>query len=67
MGMPILDDVNGPMLPGAGYINMNIAADGTRMSAARPSCTRAVKTESDSAAQHPRDKTQFSQARAAWA
>jgi hypothetical protein len=26
--MPILDDVNGPMVPGAGYINMNIAADG---------------------------------------
>src|ERR1700704_5628085 len=35
MGMPILDDVNGPMLPGAGYINMNIAADGTHVSAAR--------------------------------
>ena len=35
MGMPILDDVNGPMVPGAGYVNMNIAADGTRMSAAR--------------------------------
>src|ERR1700704_6227340 len=35
MGMPILDDVNGPMLPGADYINMNIAADGTRVSAAR--------------------------------
>jgi len=35
MGMAILDDVNGPMRPGAGYINMNIAADGTRMSAAR--------------------------------
>jgi choline dehydrogenase len=35
MGMPIHDDVNGPMLPGAGYINMNIAADGTRVSAAR--------------------------------
>src|SRR5579863_10325229 len=35
MGMPILDDVNGPMLPGAGYINMNIAADGTRVGAAR--------------------------------
>jgi choline dehydrogenase len=35
MGMPIHDDVNGPMLPGAGYINMNIAPDGTRMSAAR--------------------------------
>src|SRR5579863_10180913 len=25
MGVPILDDVNGPMVPGAGYINMNIA------------------------------------------
>jgi choline dehydrogenase len=35
MGMPILDDVNGPMRAGAGYINMNIAADGTRISAAR--------------------------------
>src|SRR6202171_2267961 len=35
MGMPILDDVNGPMRPGAGYINMNIAADGTRGSAVR--------------------------------
>src|SRR5580700_4922822 len=35
MGMPILDDVNGPMRPGAGYINMHIAADGTRVSAAR--------------------------------
>jgi len=38
MGMPILDDVNGPMLPGAGYINMNIAADGTRVSSVGPSC-----------------------------
>jgi len=35
MGMHILDDVNGPMLPGAGYINMNIATDGTRVSAVR--------------------------------
>lgn len=35
MGMPILDDVNGPMVPGAGYINMNITPDGTRVSAAR--------------------------------
>jgi choline dehydrogenase len=35
MGMPILDDVNGPFRAGAGYINMNIAADGTRVSAAR--------------------------------
>jgi choline dehydrogenase len=35
MGMPILDDVNGPMRPGAGYINMNITADGTRVSAVR--------------------------------
>ena len=33
--MPILDDVNGRMVPGDGYINMNIAADGTRVSAAR--------------------------------
>jgi choline dehydrogenase len=35
MGMPILDDVNGPVRAGAGYINMNIAVDGTRVSAAR--------------------------------
>jgi choline dehydrogenase len=35
MGMPILDDVNGPVRSGAGYINMNIAADGTRVSAVR--------------------------------
>jgi choline dehydrogenase len=34
MGMPVHEDVNGPMLPGAGYINMNIASDGTRVSAA---------------------------------
>jgi choline dehydrogenase len=35
LGMPIIDDMNGPMQPGAGYINMNIATDGTRVSAAR--------------------------------
>jgi choline dehydrogenase len=35
MDMPILDDVNGPLRAGAGYINMNIAADGTRVSAVR--------------------------------
>lgn len=35
MGIPIVDDMNGPMQPGAGYINMNIAKDGTRVSAAR--------------------------------
>jgi len=35
MGVPIHDDVNGPQLPGAGYINMNISADGTRVSAAQ--------------------------------
>ena len=35
MGMPILEDVNGPVRPGAGYINMNIATDGTRVSAVR--------------------------------
>ena len=44
MGIPVLDDVNGPMLPGAGYINMNIATDGTRVSAAgaflRPALSR---------------------------
>src|SRR5258706_9391539 len=35
MGMPILEDMNGPCRPGAGFINMNISADGTRVSAAR--------------------------------
>ena len=35
MDIPILGDVNGPVRPGAGYINMNIAADGTRVSAVR--------------------------------
>jgi choline dehydrogenase len=35
MDIPLLDDVNGPVRAGAGYINMNIAADGTRVSAAR--------------------------------
>src|SRR5712671_4631367 len=44
MGMPILDDVNGPMRPGAGYINMNIAADGTRVSAARAFLRPALST-----------------------
>ncbi len=48
MGMPILDDANGPMVPGAGYINMNIAADGTHVSAVgaflRPALSRANLT-----------------------
>jgi choline dehydrogenase len=35
MGFATLDDVNGPLKTGAGYINMNIAADGSRVSAAR--------------------------------
>jgi choline dehydrogenase len=35
MGFPILDDMNGPMRPGAGYINMNIGADGSRASSVR--------------------------------
>jgi len=35
MGLPVLDDMNGPMRDGAGYLNMNIARDGTRVSAAR--------------------------------
>jgi choline dehydrogenase len=35
LGMPIIDDMNGPMRPGAGYINMNIGTDGKRVSAAR--------------------------------
>ena len=35
MGFPIVDDMNGPMRAGAGYINMNIGADGSRASSAR--------------------------------
>src|SRR6266481_5697485 len=35
MGFPVIDDVTGPMRAGAGYINMNIAADGTRVSSSR--------------------------------
>jgi choline dehydrogenase len=35
MGFAFLDDMNGPMRDGAGYLNMNIARDGTRVSAAR--------------------------------
>jgi choline dehydrogenase len=34
MGLPILDDMNGPMRDGAGYVNMNIDRDGARVSAA---------------------------------
>jgi choline dehydrogenase len=34
-GMPVVDDMNGPMQPGAGYVNMNIGLDGTRVSAVR--------------------------------
>jgi choline dehydrogenase len=54
MGMAILDDVNGPLRAGAGYINMNISADGTRVSAARaflhpalsrPNLTLLLKTD----------------------
>ncbi|HEY2179204.1 MAG TPA: GMC family oxidoreductase N-terminal domain-containing protein [Caulobacteraceae bacterium] len=48
MGLPILDDMNGPMRDGAGYLNMNIARDGTRISAAvaflHPSLGRANLT-----------------------
>ncbi len=35
MGVPVLDDVNGPMREGAGYVNMTITRGGTRASAAR--------------------------------
>jgi choline dehydrogenase len=35
MGFPVHDDFNGPRLPGAAYVNQNIAADGSRVSAAR--------------------------------
>jgi choline dehydrogenase len=35
MGFAIVDDMNGPMRAGAGYINMNIGADGARASSAR--------------------------------
>ena len=54
IGMTIVDDANGPMRAGAGYINMNITADGTRASAARtflrlalsrPNLTLLLKTD----------------------
>jgi choline dehydrogenase len=35
MGLPVLEDVNGPMQTGAGFVNMNVATDGTRLSSAR--------------------------------
>jgi choline dehydrogenase-like flavoprotein len=35
MGFPIVDDMNGPMQAGAGYINMNIGTDGARASSVR--------------------------------
>ena len=35
MGYPVHEDFNGPRLPGAAYVNQNIAADGSRVSAAR--------------------------------
>jgi choline dehydrogenase len=35
MGFPIIDDANDPVRSGAGYINMNIAADGTRVNSSR--------------------------------
>ena len=35
MGVAILNDMNGPMREGAGYVNMSIAKDGSRDSAAR--------------------------------
>jgi len=35
MGFPLLEDVNGPLRAGAGYVNVNIGTDGTRVSAAR--------------------------------
>jgi len=35
MRIPILEDVNGPMREGAGYVNMTITRDGVRASSAR--------------------------------
>jgi choline dehydrogenase len=35
MGFSVHEDLNGPRLPGAAYVNQNIAADGSRVSAAR--------------------------------
>ena len=35
MGIPILDDMNAPMREGAGYVNMSISREGTRVNAAR--------------------------------
>src|SRR5580658_6490839 len=48
MGFPVIEDLNGPMRAGAGYINMNITADGSRVSSARaflrPNLTRSNLT-----------------------
>jgi choline dehydrogenase len=48
MGFPLLDDMNGPMRDGVGYINMNISRDGKRVSAAdaflHPNLVRANMT-----------------------
>ena len=55
MGFPIVDDANGPMRPGAGYINMNIAADGTRVSSSRAFLRPQPRpSQPDSAAEHQR-------------
>jgi choline dehydrogenase len=35
LGIPILEDVNGPMRAGAGYVNMTVTSDGYRASASR--------------------------------
>jgi choline dehydrogenase len=35
LGIPILEDVNGPMREGAGFVNMTITPQGTRASASR--------------------------------
>jgi len=59
MGVPIHDDVNGPQLPGAGYINMNISADGTRRRAGvSPSCPFSAEFDPDSEQQCDQAKFQ---------
>ena len=60
MGMPILDDVNGPMVPGAGYINMNIARGWhARQFRRRFPAAGVVEAEPHTAAPHRRSETQL--------
>ena len=59
MGFPIIDDANGPMRPGAGYINMNIAADGSRVSSSRLPAAEPRPSQPHSSAEHQRHQSRL--------